>query len=244
MLKFAFGRLNKVFFLNNDDVDLLVRGNIVPLNKTILIDGIGLDLAWYVPVEPIVKPITFALTARMIKEKGIYDFIEAARLVKAVYPAVRILLVGGVDLNPGSIKESELVSWVDEGLVEWAGWVGDVRPWLARSSVFVLPSYYREGLPRSTQEAMAMGRPVITTDWVGCRNTVTHGVNGFMVPICNPTSLADAMMKFIEHPELVKIMGAESRRIAEERFNVHIINRQIMVAMQLTVQDVAVISEK
>jgi glycosyltransferase involved in cell wall biosynthesis len=234
LLKFSFGSLNKVFFLNHDDVELLVKAKVVSIKKAIIIDGIGLDLDWYVPAEPSLKPITFLLVARMLKEKGIYDFITAAREVRSAFPEVKFLLVGAVDQNPSSIEEDELRRWVGEGLIEWTGWVDDVRPWLAKASVFVLPSFYREGLPRSTQEAMAMGRPVITTDWVGCRETVTDGVNGFLVPICNPKSLAQAMRKFIEQPDLIKTMGIESRRIAEARFNVHTINRQIMDVLKLT----------
>ncbi|MDI9617170.1 MAG: glycosyltransferase [Methanothrix sp.] len=109
----------------------------------------------------------------------------------------------------------------------------DVRPWLAQTSVFVLPSFYREGVPRSTQEAMAMARPVITTDAPGCRETVIDGVNGFLVPPRDASALADAMERFVLEPELIERMGAASRRIAEERFDVRRINRRIMEAMGL-----------
>jgi len=179
----------------------------------------------------VLKPVTFILIARMLREKGIYEFVEAARQVRSRYPAVRFLLVGGVDQNPGSLTETELRGWVNEGLVEWPGHVTDVRPWFAQASVFVLPSY-REGVPRCSQEAMAMGRPVITTDSIGCRETVADGVNGFMVPVRDPVSLARAMIRFIESPDLIKIMGREGRRIAEERFDVHAINRQIIEVLR------------
>ena len=115
-----------------------------------------------------------------------------------------------------------------EGIIEWPGRVDDVRTWLAQSSVFVLPSYYSEGLPRSNQEAMAMGRPIITTDWVGCRETVQEGVNGFLVPVRDPAAIAQAMMRFVESPDLIEKMGHEGRRIAEKRFDVNKINLRIM----------------
>jgi glycosyltransferase involved in cell wall biosynthesis len=111
--------------------------------------------------------------------------------------------------------------------------VNDVRPWFSQASVFVLPSYYREGLPRGNQEALAMGRPIITTDWVGCRETVADGINGFLVPVRDPNALVQAMMRFVKSPDLIEKMGQEGRRIAEERFDVHAINRQIIAVMGL-----------
>lgn len=126
--------------------------------------------------------MTFLLAARLLREKGIVEYAEAARLVKALHPEARFVLLGGLDPNPGGLGQPEVQSWVTEGLLEWPGHVA-VKPWLAQTSVYVLPSYYREGVPRSTQEAMAMGRAVITTHAPGCRETVDDGVNGFLVPV-------------------------------------------------------------
>jgi glycosyltransferase involved in cell wall biosynthesis len=231
--KFSLGLNQKVFFLNKDDIKQFVSDEIVTEKKVLWIDGIGLDLDHYTPVLSVVEPVTFLLIARMLREKGIYDFVEAARQVRGRYPAVRFLLVGGCDQNPSSVMEAELRAWVAEGLVVWPGRVNDVRPWFSQASVFVLPSYYREGLPRGNQEALAMGRPIITTDWVGCRETVQDGINGFLVPVRDPVALAEAMMRFVESPDLIEKMGKEGRRIAEERFDVHAINRQIIEAMGL-----------
>jgi glycosyltransferase involved in cell wall biosynthesis len=228
--KFALGLNHKVFFLNKDDISQFVDDGIVAVNKVVWIDGIGLDLDKFQPAPSVMGPLTFILVARMLREKGVYDFVEAARQVRERYPNACFLLVGAGDKNPGSIPETELQAWVTEGLVEWPGQVGDVRQWLAKSSVFVLPSY-REGLPRSTQEAMAMGLPVITTDSVGCRDTVEDGVNGFVVPVRAPEALAKTMMRFIENPDLIETMGEAGRRMAEERFDVHAINRQIIDTM-------------
>jgi glycosyltransferase involved in cell wall biosynthesis len=227
LYKFTLRLNQKIFFLNHDDINQFVGEGIVIEKKVVRLDGIGLDLDYYNPVPSVMRPVTFILIARMLREKGIYDFIEAARQVRARYAQVRFLLVGGTDTNPGSLTEPELRAWVDEGLVEWPGHVTDVRAWFAQASVFVLPSY-REGMPRCNMEAMAMGRPVITTDSIGCRETVRDGVNGFLVPVRDPHALAQAMMRFVESPDLIKTMGQKGRRIAEERFDVHAINRQIM----------------
>jgi len=169
----------------------------------------------------------------MLKEKGVHEFIKAARSLKDRHPESRFIMIGGIDVNPGSIQEHHLHSWVKEGLVEWPGQVNDVRPWIAQSSVFVLPSY-REGKPRSTQEAMAMGRPVITTDAPGCRDTVHDGVNGFLIPVRDANALARSMERFIEQPDLIVTMGIESRRLAETHYDVHKINRQLMSIMGIS----------
>ncbi len=140
--------------------------------------------------------------------------------MKDEYPRARFLLVGPVDTNPGAIPEAEVRSWVEEGILEWIPWTEDVRPYLRETSVYVLPSY-REGVPRSTQEAMAMARPVITTDAPGCRETVVDGLNGFLVPPGDAEALARAMLHFIENPGLIVSMGEASRRLAEERFDAY-----------------------
>jgi glycosyltransferase involved in cell wall biosynthesis len=211
---------------------MFINEGMVAAARVHLLDGIGLDLDHYESAPPVLKPVCFILIARLMREKGIYDYIDAARKVKSEHPEVRFLLVGGIDPTPGSVTEAELAEWVAEGLIEYPGQVSDIRLWIAQASVFVLPSYYREGLPRSTQEAMAMGRPVITTDWVGCRETVVEGVNGFMVPIRDPVALSRAMLAFVEHPGKIYGMGRASRRMTEERFDVHKINERILGLMK------------
>jgi glycosyltransferase involved in cell wall biosynthesis len=228
--KFALRLNDKVFFLNKDDISQFIEEGIVTDNKVVWIDGIGLDLDHFRPAASVVEPATFILIARLLRAKGVYDYVEAARQVRKQYPTARFLLVGSGDENPGSIPESVIRKWALEGILECPGQVDDVRQWLIKSSVFVLPSY-REGLPRSTQEAMAMGLPIITTDTVGCRDTVEDGVNGFIVPVRDPVALAKTMMRFIENPDLIGTMGQAGRRIAEERFDVHSKNRQIIDAL-------------
>jgi glycosyltransferase involved in cell wall biosynthesis len=215
----SFALAHKVFFLNPDDLEEFTRMGLVGKGKAVLLGGIGVPLQEWPPAPPYRNPFTFTLIARLLREKGVREFAEAARRVKSKYPEAHFLLIGPLDTNPGAIKEADVQGWVQEGLVEWVPWTEDVRPYLRRTSVYVLPSYYREGVPRSTQEAMAMARPVITTDAPGCRETVIAGVNGLMVPPRDPAALADAMERFLKQPELLERMGLESRKMAEERFD-------------------------
>lgn len=218
---------HKVVFLNPDDLNEFLSSRIVTPNQTFLLGGIGVNLEEWQVVLPALNPLTFTLAARLLREKGIVEFAEAARHIKARYPDTRFWLLGGLDTNPGALTRAEVEVWVKEGILEWFGHVSDVRPYFAQTSVYVLPSY-REGVPRSTQEAMAMGRPVITTDAPGCRETVVDGVNGFMVPPHNVEALVRAMERFIQQPELIITMGQASRKLAEERFDVRKINQRII----------------
>lgn len=226
----GLSQVHQVFMLNSDDKKLFIDSGMVKSANVYLIDGIGLDLDHY-QVQPVALPQTcFILIARLLREKGIYEYIEAARIIKSNHPNIRFLLLGNIDLNPSSVLESEVQDWVKEGVIEWPGQVSDVRPWIAQANVFVLPSY-REGLPRSTQEAMAMARAVITTDAPGCRETVVDGINGLLVPVRNPIALAQAMLRFIDEPLLASKMGYESLQMAKKRFNVHKINAEILAIL-------------
>lgn len=211
---------HRVVFLNRMDADDFLRAGLVEPAKVVQLGGIGVDLTAYTPAELVVEPVTFLLMARLLREKGIAEFAHAAREVKLQFPTARFLLLGGLDPNPGGLSRQEVEAWVDEGAVEWHGHVDDVRSWIASSSVFVLPSFYREGVPRSIQEAMAMGLPIITTDNVGCRDTVDHGVNGLLIPTRSAPALAAAMRWLLDRPTLIRSMGRASRRMAEERFDV------------------------
>lgn len=227
LYRFALRRAHRVVFLNLDDLNDFLQWKIVDASKSTVLGGIGVDLNEWPFVPPVMEPVRFLFVARLLREKGIEQFLDAARRVKRRYPATEFVVLGDLDSNPGCIKAIQVQKWVESRVGEWPGYVA-VPPWLERSSVFVLPSYYREGVPRSTQEAMAMGRPIITTDSPGCRDTVDDGVNGFVVPIRDDNALADAMMRFIEQPDLIVSMGRESRRLAEERFNVHTVNQRLM----------------
>lgn len=231
MARFAGRRVDQMIFLNPDDRQEFLNRGLISHNRTYLLGAIGLDLSDW-SVTPLPKgPLTFLLVARLLRDKGIAEYAAAARLVRQDHPEIRFLLLGGLDDNPAAINRAEVEAWVAEGLIEWPGHVA-VKPWLAQAHVFVLPSY-REGVPRSTQEAMAMARPVITTDVPGCRETVIEGVNGFLVPPRDPQALAAAMRQFIRAPGLITHMGAESRRFAEARFDVHQQNRKLLSCMAL-----------
>ena len=149
--------------------------------------------------------------------------------MKEKYPSVKFTVLGAIDKEAlGSLKEEELESLVKTNIIEYPGHVSNVSEWIENSSVFVLPSYYREGVPRSTQEAMAIGRAVITTDVPGCRETVVDGVNGFLVPKWNPEALAEKMIYFIENPAQIQVMGAESYKIAVEKFDAEKVNQRLV----------------
>lgn len=227
LYRLGFSCAHRVIFLNPDDRAELSAAGVVTFSKTFLLGGIGVDLDKWPMSPPVLSPVTFLLVARLLREKGVEQYAAAARLVKQRYPEARFILLGGIDDNPGSISSNDVNAWVDEGILEWHGHVA-VQPWLKQTSVFVLPSYYREGVPASTQEAMAMGRAVITTDAPGCRETVVEGVNGFLVPARNELALAEKMCTFIAQPALIESMGRESRRLAVERFDVHKVNQRLI----------------
>jgi glycosyltransferase involved in cell wall biosynthesis len=228
MYRIALKRAHAVLFLNPDDQREFCRLSLVSAEQAVLLGGIGVDLSEYMPAPAVLEPITFTLAARLLREKGIVEFAQAAQRIKQRYPNTRFLLLGGLDTNPGALQEHEVRQWAEAGILEWHGHVPDVRPYFAQTSVYVLPSYYREGVPRSTQEAMAMARPVITTDAPGCRETVIDGVNGFLVPPRDVDALIAAMERFILQPDLIIQMGQASRKLAEERFDVHKINQRIL----------------
>lgn len=215
----ALSKADAALFLNRDDHELFVRHDVVAVSKARNIGGVGVVLNAFQVAPPRTIPVTFLLAARLLREKGVADYVEAARILKRDYPDARFVLLGGLDPNPSGFSRDEVAGWAREGVVEWPGHVDDVKPWVADASVFVLPSFYREGVPRSIQEAMAMGKPIVTTDNVGCRDTVEEGVNGFLVPKRDPQALAAAMRRFLDDPSLIAPMGAASRRLAEERFD-------------------------
>jgi glycosyltransferase involved in cell wall biosynthesis len=177
-------------------------------------------------------PLHFLLIARVLSAKGIREYAVAAERVRKTRPEVQFHLVGGIDSNPDAIPAEEVKRWHDAGTVVWHGEASDVRPHLAECHVYVLPSY-REGTPRSVLEAMAMGRPIITTDAPGCRETVIEGENGFLVPPRTVDPLIAAMERFVDDPDLIARMGRRSREIAESKFDVDKINAQMLHEMEL-----------
>ncbi|NLM20675.1 MAG: glycosyltransferase family 4 protein, partial [Peptococcaceae bacterium] len=223
----------KVFFQNPDDRDLFLRRRLISdPEQCVLINGSGVDIDYFEKTPVSRDKISFLLVARLIGEKGIYEYAEAARRLKQLYPEVTFRLLGPFDSNPTSIHPAKIEQWQSEGIIEYLGETRDVRPYMAQCSVFVLPSY-REGTPRTVLEAMAIGRAIVTTDAPGCRETVVEGINGYLVPVRDVDSLARALERFIKDPELIQQMGKESRRIAVEKYDVRKVNRVILETMDL-----------
>ena len=218
--------LQLVIFQNEDDRKDFRRLHLLPAAKpSVVVNGSGVDLDHFTP-EPVPPKASFLMIARFLRDKGIREFGAAAARLKAEFPRVRIGLAGWLDDSPDSIGRAELDAIIGAG-VEDLGRLADVRPAIAQSSVYVLPSY-REGTPRTVLEAMAIGRAVITTDAPGCRGTVVDGENGFLVPVGDADALYSAMRRFVEEPALAQRMGAASLRLVREKFDVEIVNATIL----------------
>ena len=228
LYRFSLTHVRTVFFQNNDDIAYFQKNRLLNVDSAFhRVMGSGVDLEKFKQIEIPKGAPKFLMIARLLKEKGVEEFVHASKAVKRQYPEAQFWIVGDIDRNPSSVSKEWLEEWKNEGSVIFFGAVADVRPYLSKCSVFVLPSY-REGLPRSTLEAMATGRAVITTDVPGCRDTVKHGVNGFLIPKESSKDLVIAMTRFIVGDSDVSIMGSESRRMAELFFDVHKVNDQIM----------------
>ncbi|NNG81664.1 glycosyltransferase family 4 protein [Acinetobacter sp. ANC 5378] len=234
----ALKQADKVFFQNPDDLKLFQDMHLLSVSKpTVVVNGSGVNVQDFevmpLPLndQGIVKA-SFLLIARLLGDKGVREYAEAARIIKAKYPETEFHLVGWIDDNPSAISQAELDTWVSEKTVNYWGKLSDVRPAIAASSVYVLPSY-REGTPRTVLEAMVMGRAVITTDAPGCRETVSNGVNGYLVAVKSVDDLVQSMQYFIEDPKLITYMGQRSREIALNKYDVHQVNQHMMTEMEL-----------
>ncbi|QWD44496.1 glycosyltransferase family 4 protein [Polynucleobacter paneuropaeus] len=231
LYRVSLSKADTVIFLNKDDIAYFKSRKLIDATKVFNLDGIGIDLHAWEMTAPVLNPITFIMVARLLKEKGVMEYIAAVKQLRDEGLSARFLLLGDVDHNPSSIPRSVITECVESNGIEWLGHV-DVKAWIQQSSVFVLPSY-REGVPRSSLEAMSMGRPVITTDVPGCRETVIDGVNGYLIPPFDASSLSNAMKCFIHDPHLIESMGAQSRSIVERRFDVINKDNLLMQLLQL-----------
>lgn len=229
LYRLALPHASHVLFQNPDDLALFRSRNLLRYpERTSVINGSGVDLEHYTSV-PLPMKTSFLMIARLLRSKGVQEFAEAAVRLKAEFPAVEFRLVGPHDDGPDAIPPHALDRWIGEGLA-YRRAVQDVRPELAAASVFVLPSY-REGTPRSVLEAMAMGRPIITTDAPGCRETTRDGVNGYLVRPRSTDQLAEAMRRFIVSPESIAPMGAASLQLARTRYDVGKVSEKIMAVL-------------
>lgn len=227
----ALTRVEKVFFQNPDDRALFCDLGILGSNScAVVVNGSGVDVSNF-DVTPLPSGrVRFLLIARLLGDKGVREYEQAARRIKLRYPDTVFQLVGWIDENPDAISFAELDRWQADGTIEFMGRLSDVRPAIAGSSVYVLPSY-REGTPRTVLEAMAMGRPIITTDAPGCRETVVDGENGFLIAVKSVDALERAMLRLIEEPELMEHMGLRSRQIAEAKYDVKKVNAFMVCEM-------------
>lgn len=222
----------RVIFQNPDDVEDFLRAGCLPdRDKTAVVNGSGVDMAHYARA-PLPKTPEFLMIARLLTSKGVALYAEAARDLKSRYPEAHFRLVGFFDEGPDGVRRQDMARWQEQGL-EFLGEMADIRPAMCAASVYVLPSYYREGTPRSVLEALSMGRPVITTDAPGCRETVADGVNGFLIPPRDGAALVAAMERFLEAPEMIAPMGDAAYELAKTKYEVGAVNAEMMSLMEV-----------
>lgn len=223
-----------VIFQNPDNLNEFVQRGIVPATKCVLVNGSGVDISRYRYTQTLLlnnSPV-FLTIGRLLGEKGFREYAQAAQIVKSRYPEATFQLLGPEDPSPDGIPISEVQHWHQQGWLEYLGATDDVRPYLQNCHIYVLPSYH-EGMPRTVLEAMATGRPIITTDAPGCRETVINGENGYLIPKANAQALAERMIWFLENRNQWEHMGKRSRELAEEKYDVHKVNAQLMEIMGL-----------
>ena len=238
LYRVALRRSHRVFFQNEEDRQVFIEKRLVAPARTGLLPGSGIDLVHFSPLAVEGSSLrngaglVFLMVARLLWDKGVLEFVEAARRVKALFPESRFQLLGFLDVkNQTAVGRSDVEAWVKEGVVEYLGTTDDVRPFLADADCVVLPSY-REGTPRSLLEAAAMGRPLLATDVPGCREVVIDGVNGLLCRLRDSVDLAEKMMQMITMPMSALLqMGQESRRLAEMRFDEQIVIRKYLEAI-------------
>lgn len=225
-----------VIFQNHEDEALFLDSHIIRKEESVLIKGSGVNLEEYpYTIPPASDTIKILFTARMVKEKGITVLIEAAeRLRKDYQGKVEFWLCGGLSRNPKALKKEELENCCDGRYIQWLGYRTDIKELLQQSHIMAFPSYYREGVPRSLIEACAIGRPIVTTDSIGCRDTVDEGQNGFLIPVKDSITLAKKLRILIDNPQLRADMGKASRRKAEREFSVaDVISKHLQVYRML-----------
>ncbi|MEX6505330.1 glycosyltransferase family 4 protein [Jiella sp. M17.18] len=234
LYRVSLRRSHTVFFQNEEDRRLFVAEKLVRMGQTGLIPGSGIDLARFssgpAPTEELPQPFRFLLVGRLLWDKGVREYVEAARIVLRQEPDTRFELLGFLEVdNRAAIPRCKVEEWVSEGLIDYLGVTDDVRPHLSRADCVVLPSFYREGTPRSLLEAAAMGKPIVTTDWIGCRNVVDHGVNGYLCKPRDAQDLAEKMLAMIRLPPANRrSMGAAGRAKMEREFDEGIVIRRYL----------------
>jgi glycosyltransferase involved in cell wall biosynthesis len=231
LMRFALrGRRARLILQNHDDARMFLDHRLIDEARVRVIAGSGVDCARFVPqTRPRNDPPRVLLAARLLWEKGLAEYVEASRSLRAQGRRVRFLLAGAFDPgNPAAVPEATVRGWADEGAIEWIGHVDDMPALFASSDIFVLPSYYREGLPKSLIEAAACALPLITTDMPGCRDVVTDGVDGLIVPPANADALCTAIARLLDAPELARTLGLAARARALAEFDERIVIRRTL----------------
>ncbi|WP_236688340.1 glycosyltransferase family 4 protein [Photobacterium kishitanii] len=232
LYRIALKNAKSVIFQNHDNMNLFIDKGIVDKSKCYVVNGSGVDLKHF-KLTSLTKEPNFLLIARLLGDKGIREYVKAAKLIKGKYPNALFELVGPEDPSIDGITIDRVNKWTDSGYIQYKGSSNDVRPFIKKCNIFVLPSYH-EGMPRTVLEAMAMGRPILTTDVPGCRETVMNGENGWLVEKANFEQLAERMIWFIENQDQWKVMGQKSYSIANEKFDVHKVNAEILKIMGIS----------
>jgi len=232
LYRLALSNANKVIFQNPDNLQVFIENKIISKHAAVKVNGSGVDLTRFVKNTPTTKNFTFLTIARLLGEKGLREYAAAAKIVKLQCPNVIFQLVGPEDPSPDGIPLAEVQQWHKAGDIEYLGGASDVRPYLQCCNVFVLASYH-EGMPRTVLEAMSTGRPILTTNVPGCKETVIDGVNGFLVEKQSVEQLVEKMICFIENQGQCRAMADKSREMAVERFDVHKVNERLMEIMGL-----------
>lgn len=215
----ALARAHMVIFQNHDDLNMLrAKGVLSPTAAVGVVNGSGVDMDRFDMAPWPAGPPSFLMLARLLKDKGVLQFVEAARIVRRTVPDARFVLAGGTYPNPSAISQKQIDEWVSEGLIEAPGQLKDPKAAFAACHVFVLPSFYGEGCPRVNLEAMSMGRAIVTTDSVGCRDTVDDGVNGLLVPPRDSQSLATALLTLALDLGKARAMGEAGRKLCRRKF--------------------------
>ena len=227
--KLGLANAKKIFFQNRDDLKVFTDNKILKEERVVMINGSGVNLSQF-SVTSLPEKISFLCISRLIRDKGVWEYLEACREIRKRHPEVGCVLVGPYDTNPSAIQPEELQGFIDDGSVEYAGPQKNVAPFLQNCTAYVLPSYH-EGTPKTVLEAMASGRPAITTDAPGCRETVTDGVNGYLVPVKDVDAIVAAMEKMIAEPQENVRMAKAARQIAEEKYDVNKVNLAIRKTM-------------
>jgi glycosyltransferase involved in cell wall biosynthesis len=216
-----------VIFLNPDDQSFFIKNHLVNLKRIVLIRSTGVDMRKFFPCPELEGPPVIILPARLLWDKGVGEFVAAARQLRTAGWRARFALVGDIDDgNPASLTLFQLREWEKEGVIEWWGWKEDMQDVYAQAAIVCLPSYYREGVPKSLIEAAACGRPIVTSDMPGCREVVRQGENGLLIPAHDAGALAQALMVLLQNPIARRKMGNCGREIAEKEFSIEMVNSQ------------------